>query len=180
MASDPTRIAVSVQRENLTREMIEKTGLFNVSVLTEDVPMEIIQRFGFQSGRDVDKFADFPAVKRCANGLCYLTEHTNAMFSCRVTETMDLGSHVLFIGQVEQSQVLGKAPSCTYAHYHKVIKSEFSRRIAMKYVCPCGYEYDPAIGDPENGIAPGTAWEDVPADWVCPVCGLDKDAFEEQ
>ena len=48
----------------------------------------------------------------------------------------------------------------------------------MKYVCPCGYEYDPALGDPDNGIAPGTAWEDVPADFVCPVCGLDKDAFE--
>ena len=50
--------------------------------------------------------------------------------------------------------------------------------ISMKYVCPCGYEYDPAVGDPDNGVAPGTAWEDVPADWVCPVCGLDKDAFE--
>jgi rubredoxin len=52
--------------------------------------------------------------------------------------------------------------------------------IDMKYVCPCGYEYDPAKGDPDNGVAPGTKWEDVPADWVCPVCGLEKDAFDAE
>lgn len=50
----------------------------------------------------------------------------------------------------------------------------------MKYVCPCGYEYDPALGDPDNGVAPGTVWENVPADWVCPVCGLSKDDFSEE
>ena len=118
----PTRIAVSVQMGNLTRELIEKTGKFNVSVLTEDVPFETIRHFGMQSGRDVDKFADFAGVDRSHNGLNFLTEHTNAMFSAEVKHKIDLGSHMLFVGEVTESRVLGKGPSCTYAHYHKAIK----------------------------------------------------------
>ena len=122
MASEPTRISVAVQKGNYTRELIEQSGKFNISVLTEDVPFEVIRHFGMQSGRDVDKFADFQSVKRSKNGLYYLTEHTNAMFSCKVQEKLDLGSHMLFIGEVTESKVLGKGASCTYAHYHKAIK----------------------------------------------------------
>lgn len=125
VASDPTRIAVSVQKGNLTREMIEKSGVFNVSVLTEAVPFETIRHFGMQSGRDVDKFDDFSAVKRSHNGLYYVTEHTNAMFSCKVEQTLDLGSHMMFVGKVTESKVLGSDTSCTYAHYHKSIKPKF-------------------------------------------------------
>lgn len=125
VASDPTRIAISVQMGNLTRQMIQKTGKFNVSVLTQEVPFETIRRFGMQSGRDVNKFEGFDAVKRSHNGLYYVTENTNAMFSCEVKETVDLGSHMLFIGQVTESKVLDKKPSCTYAHYHKAIKPKF-------------------------------------------------------
>ena len=125
VGSEPTRIAVSAQMGNLTREIIEKTGVFNVSVLTEDVPFETIRHFGMQSGRDVDKFADFTAVKRSHNGLYYVTENTNAMFSCKVTEKVDLGSHMLFIGEVTESKVLGNNDPCTYAHYHKAIKPKF-------------------------------------------------------
>ena len=118
----PTRIAISVQMGNLTRELIEKTGKFNVNVLTEDVPFETIRHFGMQSGRDVDKFADFPSVERSANGLLYLTEHVNAMFSCQVKEKIDLGSHMMFIGEVTESKVLGSGAPCTYAYYHKAIR----------------------------------------------------------
>ena len=125
VASDPTRIAVSVQKENLTRELIEKSGKFNVSVLTEDVPFETIRHFGMQSGRDVDKFAEFSAVKRSHNGLYYVTDHTNAMFSCEVEQSLDLGSHRMFIGKVTESKVLGNNDSCTYAHDHKAIKPKF-------------------------------------------------------
>ena len=125
VGSDPTRIAVSVQMGNLTRELIEKTGKFNVSVLSEDAPFETIRHFGMQSGRDADKFENFSAVRRSHNGLYYVTEHTNAMFSCEVKETVNLGSHMMFIGQVTESKVLGKNPSCTYAHYHKAIKPKF-------------------------------------------------------
>ena len=122
VASLPTRLAVSVQKGNLTREMVEKSGRFCVSVLTEDVPFETIRHFGMQSGRDTDKFADFVGFERSDNGLIYLTEHTNAMFSCKVVEKLDLGSHMMFIGEVTESRKLGGGASCTYAHYHKSIK----------------------------------------------------------
>ncbi len=118
-------MAVSCQKGNLTKQMIEKSGVFNISVLTEDVPFETIRHFGMQSGRDTDKFAGFAAAKRSHNGLLYVTENTNAMFSCKVLEKLDLGSHMVFIGEVTESKVLGSAPSCTYAHYHKAIKPKF-------------------------------------------------------
>lgn len=122
VGANPTRIAISVQMGNLNRELIERTGKFNVSVLTEDTPFETIRHFGMQSGRDLNKFADFKSVERSHNGLYYLTEHVNAMFSCEVKEKLDLGSHMLFIGEVTESKVLGTGPSCTYAHYHKAIR----------------------------------------------------------
>lgn len=121
----PNRMAISVQMGNQTREIIEKTGVFNVSVLTEDVPFEVIRHFGMQSGRDMDKFAEFTSVKRSHNGLYYLTKHTNAMFSCKVCEKLDLGSHMMFVGEITESKALSKEPSCTYAHYHKAIKPKF-------------------------------------------------------
>ena len=122
VGSQPTRIAVSVQMGNYTRELIEKSGCFNVSVLSEDVPFETIRHFGMQSGRECDKFADFSATARSHNGLLYVTEHTNAMFSCRVQQKLELGSHMMFVGEVTESKVLGGGASCTYAHYHKSIK----------------------------------------------------------
>lgn len=111
---------------NLTREIIEKTGKFNLSVLTEALPFETVQHFGMRSGRDADKFADFDKVKRSVNELYYVTENTNAFFSCEVKEKLNLGSHMFFIGEVKESAVLSKEPSCTYAHYHKSIKKKFN------------------------------------------------------
>ena len=122
VGANPTRIAISCQMGNLTREIIEATGKFNVSVLTEDVPFETIRHFGMQSGRDVDKFADFPGTHRSHNGLYYLTENVSAMFSCDVKHKIDLGSHMMFIGEGTESKVLGSGAPCTYAHYHKAIK----------------------------------------------------------
>ena len=122
VASLPTKLAISVQKGNLTREIVEKSGKFNVSVLTEDAPFETIRHFGMQSGRNVDKFTDFVGFERSENGLIYLTEHTNAMFSCKVVEKLDLGSHMMFIGEVTESKKLVGGASCTYAHYHKAIK----------------------------------------------------------
>ena len=122
VGANPTRLAVSCQMGNLTREIIEKTGAFNVSVLTEDVPFETIRHFGMQSGRDVDKFEGFSGTERSHNGLRYLTENVGAMFSCQVKHKIDLGSHMMFIGEVTESKVLGKGAPCTYAHYHKAIK----------------------------------------------------------
>lgn len=125
VANNPTRIAISCQSENLTKEMIERTGKFNVSVLTDDVPFDTIKHFGMQTGREVNKLDSWADAKRSHNGLLYLTENVNAMFSCEVKEKKDLGSHMLFIGEVTESKVLSKGASCTYAHYHKAIKPKF-------------------------------------------------------
>ena len=124
-ASDPMRLIICVQTGNLTRETIEKTGIFNVSVLTEDLSFDTVKQFGMQSGRDVDKFEGFDAVKRSQNGLYYLTENANAMFSCKVTEKLDLGSHMMFVGEVTEAKVLGDASSCSYDHYQSNIKKRF-------------------------------------------------------
>ncbi len=125
VAGEPLRLMVSVQTGNLTKEMIERTGVFNVSVLTDDVPFDTVRHFGMQSGRDTDKFADFKGAVRSHNGLLYLTENTNAMFSCKVVSKQDLGSHMMFIGEVTEAKTLKKGTSCTYAHYHKAIKPKF-------------------------------------------------------
>ena len=125
VASNPTRLAISVQKHTLTGETVASTGELNLSVLTENVPFDLIRRFGMQSGRDVDKFAGFDSVKRSQNGLLYLTQHVNAMFSCKVIQTIDLEDHVMFLAEVTESKVLGSGPSCTYDHYHKAIKQKF-------------------------------------------------------
>ena len=122
VANEPTRIAVSLQKGNLTREILEQTGEFNVSVLTEEVPFDVIRHFGMQSGRDTDKFKDCAVDARMSNGIKYISKYINAVFSAKVISSQDLGSHVLFISEVTESKVLGSGPSCTYAHYHAAIK----------------------------------------------------------
>ena len=125
VSENPTRIAVSCQKNNLSREIIEKTGVLNVSVLTEDVPFEVIRHFGMQSGRDVDKFADFKETQRASNGVLYLSDFANAFISLKVISSLDLDSHILFICDITESKVLGSNDSCTYAHYHKSVKPKF-------------------------------------------------------
>ena len=122
VASDPTKITVSVQKENLTGEIIMKTGKFNVSVLTEKTPFELIKHFGMQSGRDVDKFKDYSDAETSINGIKYIAKYTNAYFSAKVISTTDLGSHTLFVGEITEAKVLNDEPSCTYAYYHSDIK----------------------------------------------------------
>lgn len=122
VASKPDRIAISVQKGNYTRELIEQSGEFNISVLTEDVPFEAIRHFGMQTGRETDKFADFTDTDVASNGIRYINKYTNAFFSAKVVSSTDLGSHVMFVGEITESKVLGTEASCTYAHYHKAIR----------------------------------------------------------
>lgn len=187
------RIVMSVSKRSYTHDMIQKTRKFNVSILTEETPVELIQRFGFQSGRTADKFAGFDAVKRSRNALYYLDRYANAFLSAEVTETHDYETHTLFVADVTEAVTLSGEASMTYQYYQehkkpKKVQAEKKDNAGQKgefpemkkYVCgPCGYEYDPEAGDPDNGIVPGTAFEDLPEDWVCPVCGLGKEVFEE-
>ncbi len=169
-ASNPTRISIASIKGGFTHDMIARTGLFNVSSITEEAEMDLFKRFGMRSGRDTDKLEGFTDVARSANGLLYLTRNCNAFMSVKVTESHDLGSHTLFIGEMTDGEVLSDAPSATYNYYQTVIKARapkpvpaVSDRPVKKWVCPvCGYVYE----GPE------------PPD-QCPVCHVPGSRFTE-
>ncbi len=170
LTDNPMQMMISVNKANLTHGMIMGTGQFNVSLLTEETPMRVISHFGFQSGRDVDKFAGCEAEHRSANGLLYVPKYTNAYISGKVLSTTDLGTHTLFIAEITEAVNLSDAPSLTYAYYQKNIKPSVSDSSAVgqakvtKWVCKvCGYVYE---------------GENIPDDFVCPWCKHGKSDFE--
>ena len=164
VANDPTRIAISVIQKNLTHDMILATGRFNLSAITTDAPFSLFKHFGMQSGRDVDKFADFDNVARSENGLYYLTRYASAWLSCKVVDRMDLGSHSLFIAELTDAEVIAKAPACTYGYYQSDIKPKPAPAAKKGWVCSvCGYVYE---GD------------EVPDDFICPLCSHGKEDFQ--
>ncbi|HHV34458.1 MAG TPA: High molecular weight rubredoxin [Syntrophomonadaceae bacterium] len=191
ISSDPPTIAVSINKQNLTNDFIKKSGLFAVSVLREETPISLIGQFGFKSGRDMNKFADVN-YRTTPRGLPYLVDDALAAIEAKLIQDVDAGTHTIFIGEITAAEVLKQGNPMTYAYYHQVKKGSTppsaptyikknERRNGMDiYECTvCGYEYDPDKGDPENDIEPGTPFEKLPDDWVCPVCGAGKDAFEK-
>ena len=122
VASNPNRLAIAVNKHNYTHDLIMRTGLFNICVLTEDASFDLFKRFGFASGKDTDKFSGFNTVTRTSNGLYALTLDVNAVFSCNVAQAVDCGSHTLFIADITESETLSKRPSVTYAYYFAHIK----------------------------------------------------------
>lgn len=166
LTDTPKRITVAVNKQNYTHDMIMKTGAFNVSVLSEEVPFKVFQHFGFQSGRDVDKFADYGVTARSQNGIIYLPEYTNAFISAQVIEAKDYGTHTLFVADVVEAKVLSDVPSVTYAYYFAHIKPKPAPVDEEKkgFVCKiCGYVYE---GD------------ELPADFICPLCKHGAEDFE--
>lgn len=164
VANDPVRIAISVIKQNRTHEMIQKTGVFNLSAITTEADFALFQRFGMQSGRDVDKFAGFDAVARSGNGLLYVTRMTNAFLSGKVVQAVDLGTHTMFIAEVTDGQVLSGGWGCTYSYYQADIKPKPVKTAKRSWVCTiCGYVYE---GD------------EVPDDYLCPRCNHGKEDFE--
>ena len=124
VTSDPNRITVAVNKANKTHDMILSSGEFNVSILSTSATFDIFKAFGFRSGKDVDKFADFDSVERSNNGLYYITGMTNAYISAKVINATDLGTHTLFLADVTDCDVLSDATSVTYDYYHKFIKPQ--------------------------------------------------------
>lgn len=164
IAQDPLKIAVAVNKENYTHDIIKKTGVFNVSVLDEGVPFSVFERFGFQTGRDVNKFDGFGMVERTENGVLYLTENCNAVISGKVTEVVDCGSHSLFVAEVTSAKVLSDEPSVTYQYYFDHIKPKPAQK-KTGYICKiCGYVYEGEI---------------LPDDFVCPLCKHGAADFEK-
>ena len=122
VANSPNRIAISVINNNYTCQMIKNTGVFNVSCLTEAAPFAVYSHFGMNSGRDIDKFADWNQCERADNGVLYITKDTNGWLGGKVISSTDLGSHTLFIAELTHGEVLSDMPSVTYAYYQDRIK----------------------------------------------------------
>ena len=164
VASDPLRISISVNKANKTHDMIMESGRFNICALTTDTPFSLFQRFGMQSGRDVNKFIGFEDVKRAENGICILTKYANACISAKLVRTVDLGSHTLFIAEITDMDVLGSEPCCTYGYYQSSIKPKTQQKPTKKsWVCSvCGHVYE---GD------------ELPEDYICPLCKHGKADF---
>jgi len=144
--------------------MIINTGLFNLSVLTEETPFDIYKQFGYQSGRTVDKLANMN-LPRSANGLVYLNYDANAYISGKVISTTDLGSHTLFLAEVTAAEVLNNQPSVTYDYYQKHVKPAPQPAAKKGFRCKiCGYIYE---GDT------------LPPDFICPWCKHGAADFEK-
>ena len=165
VTSNPLQVAICVNKNNYTCEMIKHTKKFNISILSEDAKFDVFKNFGYQSGRNIDKFATFVDVKRSPNGILYLTKNTNAYLCAWVKQEIDLGTHIMFIAQLVDAQVLSDIPTVTYDYYQKNIK-QTSQTIASKgWRCRiCGYVY-------ENEI--------LPNDFICPICKHGAVDFEK-
>ena len=166
ITDNPKRITVFVNKANYTEELIRKTGVFNVSVLTESAPVAIFKQFGFSSGRDTDKFAgkEYPTTE---NGLYYIPDHTNAVISAKVVGAHDYGTHTLFVAEVTEAKTLSNEQSVTYAYYQSHIKPKPETANVggvEKWVCKiCGYVHEGALPD----------------DFVCPWCKHPASDFEK-
>ena len=164
LASSPLRVGIAVSKENFTCGMIKTSGIFNVTVLDESAKFEVFKNFGYQSGKNVNKFANME-LPRSSNGLYYLTENANSCFSCRTVDSLDLGSHWLFIAEVTDMKVFNEASeSVTYSYYQRNIKPKPAPAQSAGWRCKvCGYMYEGS---------------DLPQDYVCPLCKHGASDFE--
>jgi flavin reductase (DIM6/NTAB) family NADH-FMN oxidoreductase RutF/rubredoxin len=193
VSAHPPTLSVCINKENLTHELIKKSGVFTVSVLSKETPLSFIGGFGFKSGRDVNKLEGIN-YKIGQTGAPVVLDNAVAYFEVKVTSQTEVETHTDFIGELVNAEVLSKNEPMTYAYYHQVKKGTTPKNAPSyvekrklkgeskmdKYECKvCGYVYDPADGDPDNGVAPGTAFADLPDGWECPTCGAAKDEFEK-
>lgn len=166
VASNPTRIAISVLNQNLTCDMIKSSGVFTLSVLDNPCTFDLIKHFGMQSGKNVDKFASF-SHETDENGCPYIKQSVCSVLKCKVISSQDLESHTLFIAEVQDAFIVSKNPPLTYADYQNKIKPKPTVNNEKKIIgwrCKiCGYEYM----NPE-----------LPADFECPLCGHPAEDFE--
>ncbi len=163
--STPLRVTFTVNKTNMTHDMVLKTGIFNLSILTEQSKFDVYQRFGLKSGREGDKFADYSAYARSVNGLTYVTEGVNTLLSGKVISTLDCGTHTLFLADLTEARKLSGEASVTYDYYYKSIKPAPNAEQQKKtgWLCTvCGYIHES---------------DTLPADFICPVCKHGAEVF---
>ncbi len=165
LTDNPKRVTLFVNKANYSNELLKKTGVFNVSVLTESAPFELFKQFGFVSGREVDKFAT-GSYERSENGLYYLPEHANAVLSGKVVDSYDYGTHTLFVAEITEAKTLSQEKSVTYEYYQANIKAKpqvQAEENKEKWVCKvCGYVHEGPL----------------PEDFICPWCKHPASDFE--
>ncbi len=156
VTTEPNRITIAVNKKNYTHDMILRTGVFNVSMLTEEAKFDTFKHWGFQSGAQTDKLEGM-TCPRAENGVIYIANETNAYLSAKVISTTDLGTHTLFLADVTDGEVLSDAESITYSYYQKHVKTAPKDAEKKKgFICSvCGYIYE---GDT------------LPEDFICPWC----------
>jgi flavin reductase (DIM6/NTAB) family NADH-FMN oxidoreductase RutF len=197
VTSKPKTVAISINKKNLTHEYINSSKVFTASILCQQCPIQFIGTFGYKSGRDIDKFKNVN-YKIGVTGAPIILDNTVGFFEAKVINQLSVGTHTIFIGEVIEAEDLAQDQVLTYDYYHQVKggkspknaptyigddekKQPKEEQKMEKYVCTvCGYVYDPEQGDPDNNVTPGTSFQDVPSDWVCPVCGANKDAFDKE
>lgn len=208
ITSAPSKIAISSHKNNFTTQKIIDSKRFSLSVLKKEVETSLIGKFGFMSGEDVDKFQGVESTT-AVTGAPIVLDSCIAWFDCKVLETVDVGTHLLIIGEVLESNLISNEEALTYDYYHKKYKM-FAPKNAPTYIeqnklgeepepepvenhdetkssspgslftCViCGFQYDPEEGDPSMGIPPGTPFEDLPDDYKCPICNAGKEYFKE-
>lgn len=155
VTNDPVRISVTINKSNYTCGMIERTGVFNVSVLSEEASFDTFKHWGFQSGKDTDKVVGIEFY-RLENGVIYVVNGVNAVISAKVVQKVDLGTHIMFIADVTDAFSTEKTPSATYAYYHSNIKPAPQQQKKKGWICTvCGYVYE---------------GETLPEGFTCPTC----------
>ncbi|EHO84319.1 hypothetical protein HMPREF0380_01166 [Eubacterium infirmum F0142] len=168
ISENPLRVCISINKANYTHELVMQSKKFNVSILSEEADFDIFKHFGFQCGRDIDKFAEYDSYKLSENGLAYVTKGTNAFISAEVEETIDSGSHTLFIAKVTEAEILSDVPSTTYEYYQNNIKPKPEKPAysdGTVWVCKvCGYKYEGEV---------------LPEDYICPLCKHPASDFEK-
>lgn len=171
LTDNPGRISFALNKSDFTSEMLDYAGDVTVSVISEDADFELFKHFGFQSGRDIEKFEGYENYTRTQSGLPYVTKGTNAYIEAHVSQKIDLGSHILYIADVIDGAILSDVPSATYAYYFAHIKPQPEKLEKVEkdgktiWRCTiCGYEYE---GD------------ELPADFICPICKHGADVFEK-
>ena len=151
----PNRISVTINKNNYTHDMIKRTGVFNVSVLSEKAKFETFKHWGFQSGKDVDKTVGITYF-RLENGVIYIVDGVNAVMCAKVEQEVDLGTHTMFIAEVTDAFSTEEDSSATYAFYHKNIKPAPQQAKKKGWICTvCGYIYEGEV---------------LPEDFICPTC----------
>lgn len=178
ITSEPATIALSMNHDNFTNSCIAQSGLFAISILSETSASSLIGQFGFQCGKDVDKFEGISHTMK--KGLPVIDDSCGYIV-CKVIDTMETSTHTVFLGEVVEGDILGDSPAMTYAYYHNVVKGKSPKNAPTylpeeaessdgAWVCSiCGYVYD---GE--------TPFEYLPDSYKCPVCGQGKDKFRRQ